>query len=129
MRNLVIGLTFSLVSVFTILLIVISYQEGEVFIFKDTWSSLMSRISNYDFVTKDLFDKLLSNFEDISNFKAPSFRDGIIDAIGSIFKLVRDVVVALFNIVALFIAPIFDLGLLTAELIASIADGWSPLVL
>ena len=133
MKNLVIGITFSLVTVFTIILVILSYREGELFVIKDVWSSLISRISNFDFITKTAFDRLVDSFKSISNFELPSFSDGPIAAIKSVFNLLGDIAVALFNVLGLGVGPLVDMGRLLAELLFAINDGWSepvvPLIL
>lgn len=110
MRNLIICLTFSLVSVFSIIMVVLTWREGQLFYFKDVLSKFISTLSSYDWVTKDSFDSLLDRFDYIRNFKFPDFDDGPISAIKSVFKLLKNFLGILLDILTLLVAPLFDLG-------------------
>lgn len=133
MRNLIIGLTFSLVSVFTIIMVVLTWRDGQLFYFKEVWSSFIGNISSYDWVTKESFDSLIDRFEYIRDFKFPSFSDGPIDAIKSVFNLLKNFIGILLDIIILLIAPLFDLGYVVGVFLSSFINGWSepvvPLIL
>lgn len=133
MRNLIIGLTFSLVCTLTIILIVITWREGELFVFKNVWSDFIGRVSTYDWFTKSSFDRLLDRFDYIRSFNAPSLSDGIFEAIKSVFNLLKNFILVIFDLLLMVIAPLFDLGYIISAFASSFVNGWSepvvPLIL
>ena len=133
MKSIIIGLTFSLVSVLTIMLLFLSYQKGGLFYVKDMWVSLVSRLSDMEFMTKSQFDKLLDRFNYISTFKIPSISDGLIDLVISLFKLLGNFVGVIFNILGVVVGLLVDVYSLVSIFWDSIVDGWrlgaNPIVL
>lgn len=133
MRNLIIALTFSLVSVLTIILVVITWREGELFVFKDVWSNFIGRISSYEWFSRRALDNLLERFDYIRNFSAPSLSDGIFEAIKSVFNLLKNFILVIFDLLFMTIAPLFDFAYIIGAFAASFVNGWSepivPLIL